>query len=293
MQFLQFVLPFQRVVDESDLLPNKTYFFFSHVIKGQPENMPLLQSILDKNIQLFDYEAIASEVVQDDKIKKKRLVAFGKYAGIAGMIDTFQCLGRSLLAGGYSTPFLNVPPSYIHYDLHSAKKSIVEMGNRIKNNGLPKNMDPLVFGFTGNGNVTRGALEVFQLLPHQMISIEEAAKLKKEGPHHCVYGVKIQQKDIVEKIDGEEEFDVRHYRENPAEYRSTFAEKVAPFVNVIVNGIYWDERYPREFAVWYAIICMDGSASNHSFLFRTADQSRSDQTVQSPKRQQTLRGGRH
>jgi hypothetical protein len=26
-----------------DLLPDKTYFFFSHVIKGQPENMALLQ----------------------------------------------------------------------------------------------------------------------------------------------------------------------------------------------------------------------------------------------------------
>ena len=37
------LLGVKRVVNEEDLLPNKTYMFFSHVIKGQPENMPLLQ----------------------------------------------------------------------------------------------------------------------------------------------------------------------------------------------------------------------------------------------------------
>lgn len=178
------------------------------------------------------------------------LVAFGKYAGIAGMIDTFQCLGRRLLASGYSTPFLNCPPSYIHYDLEEAKRCIIEMGNRIKNDGLSVN-EPLVFGFTGNGNVTRGALEIFQLLPHKMVSLEEAKELKnKPGPHHVVYGVRIQQPDIVKKMHSKsshekEELDVKHYRENPVEYESTFASEVAPYVNVIVNGIYWDERYPR------------------------------------------------
>lgn len=244
------------MADESDLLPDKTYFFFSHVIKGQPENMALLQSVLDKNIQLFDYEAIAADVPDgsnssDGKTKKRRLVAFGKYAGIAGMIDTFQCLGRRLLASGYSTPFLNCPPSYVHYDLDSAKVHIRDLGRRMEEYGLPDGLDPLVFGFTGSGNVTRGALEVFELLPHKMISLEEAKLLKNEkGPHRCVYGVMIRQQDIVGRISsngGEEEdvLDVKHYRENPVEYESTFATNVAKYCNVIVNGIYWDERFPR------------------------------------------------
>ena len=62
------------MANESDLLPDRTYFFFSHVIKGQPENMALLQALLDKNIQLFDYEAIAEDVVDPDngKVKKRR-----------------------------------------------------------------------------------------------------------------------------------------------------------------------------------------------------------------------------
>ena len=65
------------------LLPDRTYMFFSHVIKAQESNMPLLDTILEKNIRLMDYECIAD----DDG---RRLIAFGKYAGLAGMIDTLR-----------------------------------------------------------------------------------------------------------------------------------------------------------------------------------------------------------
>lgn len=245
------LLGVKRVVNIEDLLPNKTYMFFSHVIKGQPENMPLLKAILDKNIQLFDYEAITKDVEDPTtgEVKKQRIVAFGKYAGLAGMIDTFQCLGRRLLASGHSTPFLNCSPAYVYYDLHEAKRCVYEMGEHISSDGLPSGLEPLVFTFTGKGNVTKGALEIFKLLPHKMITLEEAKEVKKTpGPHHCVYGVMVEQGDIVRKKSSiqEELFDVKHYRENPSEYESIFASNVAPFTNVIVNGIYWDERYPRE-----------------------------------------------
>lgn len=65
------------------LLPDRTYMFFSHVIKAQDTNMPLLDTILEKNIRLMDYECIADG-------SGKRLIAFGKYAGLAGMIDTLR-----------------------------------------------------------------------------------------------------------------------------------------------------------------------------------------------------------
>jgi hypothetical protein len=42
-----------------------------------------------------------------------RLVAFGRFAGIAGMIDILQGVGQNLLAQGYSTPFLNSPSTYM------------------------------------------------------------------------------------------------------------------------------------------------------------------------------------
>lgn len=210
----------------------------------------MTQAILEKNIQLFDYEAIAEDVkdAATGQSKKRRLVAFGKFAGIAGMIDTFQALGRRLLAAGYSTPFLNCSPAYVYYDLDDAKRCIEEMGRHISSDGLPMSLEPLIFAFTGKGNVTNGALEIFKLLPHKMITLEEARSIKDSpGPHSCVYGLLVDQKDMVKKIDDVgEEFDVRHYRCNPSEYESIFASNVAPVCNVIVNGIYWDERYPRK-----------------------------------------------
>ena len=70
--------------------------FFSHVIKGQPENMPLLQKLLDSNIRFFDYECIT----QGGESDGRRLVAFGEIAGIAGMIDTFQAIGQQVRGKG-------------------------------------------------------------------------------------------------------------------------------------------------------------------------------------------------
>ena len=37
------LLGVKRVANEDNLIPDKTYMFFSHVIKGQPENMELLK----------------------------------------------------------------------------------------------------------------------------------------------------------------------------------------------------------------------------------------------------------
>lgn len=81
------------------LIPEKTYCFFSHTIKAQESNMPLLDAILEKNIRLIDYERMIDESGQ-------RLVAFGKYAGVAGMINVLHGLGLRLLALGHHTPFM-------------------------------------------------------------------------------------------------------------------------------------------------------------------------------------------
>ena len=247
------------------------------------------QAILDKNIQLFDYEAIAEDVKDPTtgKTKKKRLVAFGKYAGIAGMIDTLQCLGRRLLASGFSTPFLNCSTAYTYYDLDDAKSCIEKVGKHIHSDGLPMNLEPLVFAFTGNGNVTKGALEIFNLLPHKKVTLEEAKQLKnKLGPHSCVYGLMVKQDDIVKRTTGSdnEPFDVKHYRCNPSEYESIFASNVAPVTNVLVNGIYWDERYPRKLLLLgsicaifsFRLICIISFAPSISRfkLQRSLDKSR-------------------
>lgn len=81
------------------LIPEKTFCFFSHTIKAQETNMPLLDSILDKKIRLIDYERIIDE-------RGQRQVAFGKYAGVSGMINILHGLGLRLLALGHHTPFM-------------------------------------------------------------------------------------------------------------------------------------------------------------------------------------------
>jgi len=127
------------------LLPNKAYMMFSHVIKGQPYNMPLLDAILEKNISLFDYEKITDE-------NGKRLVAFGEFAGIAGTIDFLSGMGLLLIKRQISTPFLNIDVSYKYLNLEDAKRDIKDVGEKIKKEKLPNELIPLVFAVTGTGD---------------------------------------------------------------------------------------------------------------------------------------------
>ncbi|RME33002.1 MAG: alanine dehydrogenase, partial [Deltaproteobacteria bacterium] len=70
-----------KEVPIEQLIPGKTYFFFSHTIKKQPYNRPLLQAILRKRIRLIDYEVLTDE-------SGKRVIAFGYFAGMAGAHNT-------------------------------------------------------------------------------------------------------------------------------------------------------------------------------------------------------------
>ena len=47
-----------KEVPMENLEDNKTYFFFSHTIKAQDYNMPLLDTLLKKNIRMVDFETI-------------------------------------------------------------------------------------------------------------------------------------------------------------------------------------------------------------------------------------------
>lgn len=177
---------------------------------------------------------------------------------MAGMIDILQGLGQQLLLSGnetYSTPFLSCPLSYMHPNLVNAFASVARIGRDIQRGELPHNLPPLVFAFTGKGNVIRGATQVFEKLPVQWLSNKDElkqvvlSKCNKLG-HRCVYGYMVKPEDIyVLKKEKHKRissvFNKSHYRSNPHEYTSVFGRDIAPFINVLVNGAYWDERYPR------------------------------------------------
>lgn len=86
-----------KEVPMENILPNKTYFFFTHTIKAQDYNMPLLDAMLEKKIRMVDYECIREKEPQPGSTVTNRLVAFGRYAGIAGTFDFFRGIGEFML----------------------------------------------------------------------------------------------------------------------------------------------------------------------------------------------------
>lgn len=214
---------------------NKVYIFFSHTIKGQDYNMPLLKKNIDSNSTLIDYECIMDE-------NGKRLVFFGKYAGLAGMIDGIHAMGRRYKANGFDTPFQNIKQAYEYTDLDEAKSEIQKVSEQIKTDGLPKEICPFVVGFSGYGNVSKGAQEVFDLLPHKEISPEELLSLS-DADDKVIYKVVFKEKDMFERIDGNK-FELQDYFDNPEKYKSRF-ENYLDKLSVLVNAIYWHDKCPR------------------------------------------------
>jgi len=76
-----------KEVPEKDLIANKTYFYFSHTIKEQPYNRSLLLKMLSLNIRMIDYETLTNA-------NGKRLIGFGRYAGIVGCYNGFLAQGK-------------------------------------------------------------------------------------------------------------------------------------------------------------------------------------------------------
>lgn len=237
------VLGVKRPADPESVLPDKTYVFFSHVIKGQESNMGLLQRVLDKKVQLVDYECIVQEK------EGNRLVAFGRYAGLAGMIDTFYPLGRRLVTDyGIHTPFLQCPLASMQTDLAQAQQTIRTIGEQIAYEGLPSELqEPLVFCVTGlGGRVFGGAMEILELLPQERVLAEDLPELfaQTNPDPYKVYTVTPSPQEMYHRRnDGS--FDMEDWRKNPSQYDSKFAKDIAPYVHALVNCIYWDPRYAR------------------------------------------------
>ncbi len=72
------------------------------------------------------------------------------------MIDGLHVFGRRLLAQSMPTPFLSVGMSYQYPSIADACSTVQRVGERIAAGGcVPKALGPLVFTFTGAGNVTQ------------------------------------------------------------------------------------------------------------------------------------------
>lgn len=138
-----------KEVQIHDLIPNKTFFFFSHTIKKQPYNRDLLRAILDKKIRLVDYEVIKDK-------NNKRLIGFGRYAGIVGCYNAF-------LTFGLKHNLYELKPAHLCVDR-------AEVEQELKKVQLPNDFRLLLTGF---GRVGHGAKEIVDLLPIKEVTPEE------------------------------------------------------------------------------------------------------------------------
>ncbi len=198
------------------LIPNKTYFFFSHTIKKQPYNRKLLQAILDRNIELYDHETIVKE-------NGLRLIGFGRYAGLVGAYNGFRALG---LRDG----LFNLPKVESLKDLNALKHEL----DRIK---LP-NIKILL---SGTGKVARGAQEILDYLNVKQIS--DALYLTSEfsEPVYCITDVMEYNKRKDGRVGNKQEF----YKD-PRAYESNFMPyaKVSDF---FIAGHFYGNNAPYLF----------------------------------------------
>jgi saccharopine dehydrogenase (NAD+, L-lysine-forming) len=217
----------------------KTYVFFGHVIKGQRYNMPMLRRMLELGCTLIDYERVVDE-------KNRRLIFFGWHAGVAGMIDTLWALGQRLGWEGIANPFASLRQTHTYHDLAEAKAALGQVRARIAADGLPEQVTPLIVGVAGYGNVSRGAQEILDLLPALEIAPEEVATIaaSQDVSQHHLYKVVFKEWHMVEPAMPGMTFELQDYYDHPEKYRGVF-EQFVPHITVLVNAIFWADRYPR------------------------------------------------
>ena len=229
-----------KEIPKAQFQQGKTYLFFSHTIKGQSYNMPMLKYMMDRKCQLIDYERIVDD-------QGRRLVLFGRHAGLSGMIESLFALGRRLKAEGLENarnPFIALKQPYQYADLEAAREDLQRIGRRIARDGLPADITPLVVGFLGYGNVSRGAQEILDCLPVQELKPEDLAALRHGATSNkVIYKVVFKEEDTVEPADPSAVFSLEHYYKHPEQYRAAFS-RYLPHLTVLINGVYWDERYP-------------------------------------------------
>lgn len=221
------------------ILPGHVYCFFSHTVKAQRYNMPMLRHIIESGSTLLDYELVVNG-------SGTRLVSFGDFGGYAGMIDSLWILGRRLDEEGTANPFSGIKPSREYRNLAEAETAVSRAGERIRAEGLPREICPFVCGFMGAGQVSKGAQKIFGRLPAVEIRPEDLVGLEASGAYsgNVVYWLEFRKSDLYEPIDPYASFNAGELEKMPARYVSSLS-RFADSMVMVVNGVQWSSRFPR------------------------------------------------
>ncbi|MGL3001432.1 NAD(P)-dependent oxidoreductase [Flavobacterium sp. RSSB_23] len=196
------------------LIPNKKYFFFSHTIKKQPYNQKLLQAVLEKNIELYDHETIVDAA-------NKRLIGFGRYAGIVGAYNAIRAFGIKF-------ELFKMPKA-------SALKGREALVQQVKRQIIP----PIKIVVTGTGKVGSGVKEMLLAMKIKEVSVENFLTKKFTQPVFT-------QIDVLEynkRMDGQK-LDTKDFNKNPSEYESDF-ERFTKVADIYISGHFHANAAPQ------------------------------------------------
>lgn len=204
-----------KEVPINKLIENKTYFFFSHTIKKQSYNRPLLQEILKRNITLIDYETLVDD-------NGKRLIGFGHFAGLVGA-------HHALRTYGLKKRLYNLELAHRHFNYD-------EMVASYKSIQFP----PFKIAITGSGQVAKGAIEIMRQAGIKMVDKETFLNENLSDPCYCVF----EMNDLYCNESGE--FDKKEFYAHPELYKNNFLE-VTHHADILINGIFWKPAIPKLF----------------------------------------------
>ena len=198
------------------LIPNKSYFFFSHTIKKQPYNRKLLQAILDKNITLYDHETLVNE-------SNHRLIGFGYYAGVVGAYNGLRALGLKLNC----------------FELPKA----TDLNDRA---ALNAQLDLLTIPnvkivLTGSGRVGQGAKEILDHLNIKKVSVDQ---FLNNSFKEAVY-VQLDVLDYCKRKDGTT-LGKKDFFNYPEAYQSTF-DRFTSVADFFIAGHFYGKGAPAFF----------------------------------------------
>ncbi len=207
-----------KEVPIDQLIPGKTYLFFSHTKKAQEHNQKLMHSLIKCKITLVDYECLTHEDGQ-------RIIGFGFFAGIVGAHNGMMAFGKRT--------------DTFHLGRVSEVQDYRELIHTYFGLKLPK----IKIAVTGSGRVAHGVLEIMNLMG--ITEVEPFDFLHKQFAYP-VY-VDLKGRDLYErKDDGTYNRDDFHH--NPTDYKCSFS----PFTkqaDILMNGVYWDKDIPSLFSI--------------------------------------------
>ena len=205
-----------KEVPKEQLMPNKTYLFFSHTKKAQIYNQELFHSMMDKHISLIDYECLEHEDGQ-------RLIGFGFFAGIVGAHNGIMAYGNRTKA--------------FHLGRVKDVKDYMELIHTYFGLKLP----PIKIAVTGSGRVAHGILEIMNLMDLQQVEPDEFISRKYAYP---VY-VHLKGADLY-KHKSTHTYERNDFHAHPESYNCIFNQYLQ-HTDVLMNGIYWEKGIPPLF----------------------------------------------